>query len=121
MNVREIVYDNTLNQCIEAYNTLNEELNYYDDKVYSYSEILEELQYSIEAEPSALENFLLDFVNIGSEYSSYRVQESYYVYNGYGNLTIIEDDTIRDYLIDLIIDNFDEDELEDKLEELFLI
>lgn len=121
MNVREIVYDNTLNQCIEAYNTLNEEFNCYDDKVYHYDDILEELQYRIEAEPSALESILLDFAHIGSEYSSYRIQESYFTYDGYANLVIIEDDTIRDYLIDLIVDNFNEDELEDKLEELFLI
>ena len=121
MDIKEIIEDNIFNRCVEAYNTLNEEFGYYDDKVYHYNEILEEIQYRIEAEPSAIESILIDFVKIGRDYSYSRVQDSYFTYNGCGNLEIIEDDTIKEYLYDLIVDNFNEDELEDKLEELYLI
>lgn len=121
MDIKEIIEENTVNQCIEAYNTLNEEFGYYDDKAYHYDEILKEIQYRVEAEPSAIENVLIDFVKIGRDYSYSTIQDSYFIYNGYGNLEIVEDDIIKEYLYDLIVNNFNEDELEDKLEELFLI
>lgn len=121
MDIREIIEDNTFYQCVEAYNTLNEEFHYYDNKVYHYDEILQEIEYRIENEPSAIESILIDFVNIGRDYNYSTIQDSYFVFNGYGNIELIEDDTIKEYLYNLIVDNFNEDKLEDKLKELFLI
>lgn len=103
-----IVYNNAISDCVTAYNWICDDFNYDEDKIYHYNEVLEQMYYRLEAELSTatIEDIITDFMNLDTPIGL--LQDSFFTFDGYGNLSEIEDDTIREYLIDFLNDYYDD-------------
>ena len=103
----KIVKENSIYDCITALNWICNDLEYYDDKIYTYNEVLEQAYYQLEAELSedTINTIISDFVCLNESIGF--IQSSYFIYDGYGNLSIIDEHDIRDNLIDFLNNCYD--------------
>lgn len=104
----KIVKENSIYDCITALNWICNDLEYYDDKIYTYNEVLEQAYYQLEAELSedTINTIISDFVCLNESIGF--IQSSYFIYDGYGNLSIIDEHDIRDNLIDFLNNCYDD-------------
>lgn len=104
----KIVKENSIYDCVTALNWICNDLEYYDDKIYTYSEVLEQAYYQLEAELSedTIDTIITDFVCLGESIGI--IQSAWFTYDGYGNLSIIYENEIRDNLICHLNDSYDD-------------
>lgn len=106
IDFKDIVYENTIEDCITAYNWLCHDLGYSEDKVYSYDDIMEQMYMQLECELSidTIENIIIDFISLNEPIGI--IQSSHFEFDGYGNLSIVTDTDIKSNLITLLEDYY---------------